>query len=267
MTARPVPVDAEGIDVKAGVDRWPGAKLAVVTPAHQFPLGMPLGQQRRSRLLAWARSSKGWIVEDDYDTEFHFVGKPPDSLAGAGQDERVIYIGTFSKVLYPSLRIGYLVVPPALVERFSAMRRAIDGHQPHFLQAVVHRFIEDGHFDRHLGKMRALYRTRQAALVAAIAASTNRRLRPIDTAGGTHLTALFDEDVDDVAFAETTKRAGFEMAPLAAFRIRPGTPGLVLGFSNCSAAALGHAIGRLGDILSSSYPKRIANGAETDLSS
>jgi GntR family transcriptional regulator/MocR family aminotransferase len=263
---RPVPVDSEGIVVDAGIDLWPGAKLAVVTPAHQFPLGMALSQQRRRRLLSWARSSKGWIVEDDYDTEFHFVGKPPDSLAGAGGDERVIYIGTFSKVLYPSLRIGYVVVPPALVERFSQIRRIIDGHQPHFMQAVVHRFIEDGHFDRHVGKMRALYRTRQRDLVAAITDTTGGRLRPIEAAGGTHLTALFDEDIDDVAFTQAIQRAGVEMTPLTSFRIRPGEPGLVIGFSNCPHSALDAAMSQLHKTLSStSYSKPIAKRPQARL--
>jgi GntR family transcriptional regulator / MocR family aminotransferase len=259
MTLRAVPVDAEGIDVEIGAGLWPDAKLAVVTPAHQFPLGISLSQERRRQLLSWARSSKRWIIEDDYDTEFHFLGKPPDSLAGTGDDERVVYIGTFSKVLYPSLRIGYVVVPPTLVDRFSAMRRIVDGHQPRFMQDVVRRFIEDGHFDRHLGKMRALYRKRQIELIAEITRATNGRLRPIATAGGTHLTALFNEDIDDVAFAEMTGRSGIEMAPLTSYRIRQGTPGLVLGFSNCSESALGRAMSRLDEILSSAaYPKRVA---------
>jgi GntR family transcriptional regulator/MocR family aminotransferase len=174
----------------------------------------------------------------------------------------VVYIGTFSKVLYPSLRIGYVVAPPALADRFREIRRVIDGHQPRFMQDVVRRFIEDGHFDRHLGKMRALYRKRRIGLIGAIEDRTNGRLRPIEAAGGTHLTALFDEDVDDVAFAEATKRAGVETTPLASLRIRPGRPGLVLGFSNCSDAALGSAMSRLDEILSSDfYPKRIAKGS------
>ncbi|MEH2549145.1 DNA-binding transcriptional MocR family regulator [Bradyrhizobium sp. AZCC 2262] len=217
-------------------------------------------------MLSWARSSKGWIVEDDYYTEFHFVGKPPDSLAGAGGYERVVYIGTFSKVLNPSLRIGYVVVPPALVERFSQIRRIIDGHQPHFMQAVVHRFIEDGNFDRHLGKMRALYPRRRRDLVAAITDETGGRLRPIEAAGGTHLTALFDEDIDDVAFAQAIKRAGVKMTPLTSFRVRSGEPGLVLGSSNCSHSALDGAMNQLHKTLSSaSYPKTIAKRPQARL--
>jgi GntR family transcriptional regulator / MocR family aminotransferase len=268
MAVRPVPVDAEGIQVLTGIHRWPNAKLAVVTPAHQFPLGMSLSQERRRQLISWARSSKRWIVEDDYDTEFHFVGNPPDSLAGTADEEPVVYIGTFSKVLYPSLRIGYVVVPPALVDRFAALRRMLDGHQPHFMQDVVHRFIEEGHFDRHLGKMRALYRRRQIDLMTAITDVSKGRLRPIETAGGTHLTALFDENVDDIALTELAKRAGIEMAPLASYRIHPGAPGLVLGFSNCSEFALRAAMGRLSAILASvTHPVRVANRRPNDLSS
>ncbi|WP_334389917.1 MocR-like pyridoxine biosynthesis transcription factor PdxR [Bradyrhizobium sp. AZCC 2262] len=260
MAARPVPIDADGMMVKAGTDLWPDAKLAVVTPAHQFPLGMSMSDERRRQLLDWARSSRAWIVEDDYDTEFHFAGKPPDSLAGTMSDERVVYIGTFSKVLFPSLRIGYAVIPPALVGRFSEMRQVMDGHQPYFMQDAVRRFIEEGSFDRHLGKMRALYRKRRLDLVAAIADRTNGRLQPIEAAGGTHLTALFEEGVDDVAFSEMTRRVGVETAPLASFRIRRGHPGLVLGYSACSPTVLGETMDRLKVVLSARrYPKAAAN--------
>jgi GntR family transcriptional regulator/MocR family aminotransferase len=260
MVVRPVPIDADGMMVKAGTDLWPDAKLAVVTPAHQFPLGMSMSDARRRQLLDWARSSRTWIVEDDYDTEFHFAGKPPDSLAGAMGEERVIYIGTFSKVLFPALRIGYAVLPPALVGRFCEVRQLVDGHQPYFMQDAVRRFIEEGSFDRHLGKMRALYRKRRLDLIAAIASRTNGRLQPIEAAGGTHLTALFEEGVDDVAFSEMTRRVGVETAPLALFRIRRGHPGLVLGYSICTPAVLEEAMDRLKLVLSARrYPKAAEN--------
>ncbi|MEH2512687.1 GntR family transcriptional regulator/MocR family aminotransferase [Nitrobacteraceae bacterium AZCC 1564] len=264
LTVRPVPVDCEGMRTDLIPSLWPKAKLAVVTPVHQFPLGMSLSLERRRSIQSWAQSSRAWIIEDDYDTEFHFAGNPPDSLADGTVDDRTIYIGTFSKVLFPSLRIAYIVVPRLLVEQFAMMRTTMDGHQPFFMQDVLARFIREGHFDRHLGRMRSLYRARQHALISAISERAGGRIRPIRRNGGTHLAAFLNEHSDDVAFSEAAKGVGVDITPLSHFRIQPGVSGLVLGFSNCSTEALNVAMHKLKDVLSSEhYPKRIANEPST----
>ena len=239
VTTVAIPADEQGIDVSAGLLKAPEARMAVITPVHQFPLGVTLSAERRRELVGWAQVNDRWIIEDDYDTEFHFVGRPPDALAAAST-KRVIYIGTFSKVLYPSLRIGYVVVPPELVGRFAETRQAIDHHQPLLMQDVVHRFIDEGHFDRHLGRMRSLYRERQLALVDALSIASGGRLRPLSTTGGTHLAAISDDAFDDISFVEEMARIGnIKLAPLSAFAADlPEHAGLVLGFSNCPRSAL-----------------------------
>ena len=156
----PVPVDMEGLDVAAGIKRCRKARAALVTPSHQFPLGVTMSASRRLRLLAWAQNSGSWIIEDDYDSEYRYESMPIASLQGMDASARVIYIGTFSKVLFPSLRLGYLVLPADLVDRFLRVRRAMDLGPPTFHQEVLADFIGEGHFARHIRRMRcALRRT------------------------------------------------------------------------------------------------------------
>ena len=156
----PVPVDENGLDVAAGIDLEPEARLAVVTPSHQFPLGYTMSLERRLALIDWAGAHDSWIVEDDYDAEFRYVGKPHAALAIDTQ-QRVIYVGTFSKVLFPSLRLGYIIAPAELVDGFLAAHLSTDMHAHVIDQAVVADFIDQGHFARHLRRMRVLHHERQ----------------------------------------------------------------------------------------------------------
>ncbi|GER91925.1 hypothetical protein KDW_60870 [Dictyobacter vulcani] len=167
----PVPVDEQGINVEAGRQLGPNARMAIVTPSHQFPTAVTMSLGRRLELLEWSREAQSWIVEDDYDSEYRFSGRPLQALQGLDRNGRVIYIGTFSKVLFPSLRLGYLIIPPALLPAFMAARRLIDVHTPLLEQLALTDFITEGHFARHLRKMRLLYLERRNTLVAALSRS------------------------------------------------------------------------------------------------
>jgi GntR family transcriptional regulator / MocR family aminotransferase len=162
-TVVPIPVDAEGITLTSRW--WPGARLAYVTPAHQFPLGVAMSLPRRLALLEWARAAGALIFEDDYDAEFRYAGRPVPALQGLDRHGVVCFAGTFSKVLFPALRLGYLVVPPDLVDRVAAAKSVVSRHAPLLDQAVLCDFIADGHFGRHLRRMREVYAERLATLL------------------------------------------------------------------------------------------------------
>jgi GntR family transcriptional regulator/MocR family aminotransferase len=228
----PVPVDAEGLDVTAGIRRARRARLAYVTPSHQYPLGVPMSLARRLALLGWARASGAWIVEDDYDSEFRYGTRPIPCLHGLDTLGRVIYTGSFSKTLFPALRLGFLIVPAAITDRVIAGRRAADQHPPVLDQAVLADFILEGHFARHLRRMRTAYRERLAALDAALARACGDalRLRPVRT--GLHAVADLDA-ADAGAVARAAAPRGIEVAPVAAYCARPerAPNALVLGFA------------------------------------
>jgi GntR family transcriptional regulator / MocR family aminotransferase len=230
---RSIPVDAQGLNVGIGARRAPAARLAIVTPSHQFPLGVPMTLPRRLALLAWARAARAWIVEDDYDSEFRYRSRPIPCLHGLDVDRRVIYIGTFSKTLFPALRLGFVIVPMELREAILTARRAADIHPAGFEQAVLADFMAEGHFERHLRRMRNEYRARLEALVDATARHCQGALtlRPVST--GLHAVADL-KGVDDAdVFREALER-GVEVMPLSAYRFdRRSKPinGLVLGFA------------------------------------
>ena len=161
----PVPVDESGIDVEAGIRLAPNARLAYVTPARQCPLGVTMSTSRRESLLAWARAADAWILEDDYDSELRYASRPPAPLASSDTTGHVIFAGTLSKIIFPALRLGYLVVPSGLVEPFRRLRVLSDFASPYLLQATVAEFISEGHFERHIRRMRTLYQRRQELLV------------------------------------------------------------------------------------------------------
>lgn len=173
----PIPVDQDGLDVAAGIARCPQARLVYVSPSHQYPLGVTLSLPRRFALLDWARRAGAWIVEDDYDSEFRYSGRPLAALQGLDCDDRVLYVGTFGKTLFPSLRLGYLVVPSHLTDVFAAARGAIDRQTATLPQAVVADFINEGHFTRHIRRMRTLYRERQETLLGQHSANWEGCLR------------------------------------------------------------------------------------------
>jgi GntR family transcriptional regulator/MocR family aminotransferase len=228
----PVPVDKEGMDIIAGMARSATARMAYVTPSHQYPLGVTMSLARRLALLEWARRTKAWILEDDYDSEFRYKGRPLSALQGLDTSGHVIYIGTFSKVLFPALRLGYMVVPPDLVDGFIAARTMIDLHPPTLGQVILTDFLTEGHFGRHIRRMRELYAGRQAALVSAAAQELTGLLDVHANEAGMYLIGWLLHGQDDQRASQSAATYGIEAPPLSAFRIEPGnTQGLLLGYA------------------------------------
>src|SRR6185312_1842647 len=187
IAAVPVPVDREGVVVSDGTKLAPRAHAAVVTPAHQSPLCVSLSLPRRLALLDWAARNKAWIIEDDYDGEYRYVSRPLPALKSLDRDGRVLYAGTFSKVLLPSIRLAYLVVPETQVERFEEISQAFAGGSPELTQAIVTAFITEGHFARHIQRMRKLYGERREATVAGLETVLGKHMRIDTQPGGMHL--------------------------------------------------------------------------------
>jgi GntR family transcriptional regulator/MocR family aminotransferase len=245
----PVPVDREGLDVRRGAREGPGARLVYVTPSHQYPLGVTMSLNRRLALLEWASASGAWILEDDYDSEYRYAGRPLAALQGLDTAGRVIYAGTFSKVLFPALRLGYLVVPPDLVDAFVAARALADRHSPSVTQAALADFIDGGHFARHVRRTRALYAERQAALVRAARRSLGGVLEVAPAEAGMHLMGWLVAGLDDRAAARAALTRNVDAPPLSGFRVRPARRGerggLVLGYAAYTPREIDDACGRL----------------------
>jgi GntR family transcriptional regulator / MocR family aminotransferase len=242
-----VPVDGEGLDVAAGVRRAAAARLAYVTPSHQYPLGVPMSLARRQALLAWARRAGSWIVEDDYDCGYHYGSRPMPCLQGLDTDSRVIYVGSFSKTLFPALRLGYVIVPADLREAAASARRASDVHPPILEQGVLADLMASGAFERHLRRMRNEYRRRLAALCDAAARHGRGlfTLRPVTT--GLHAVADLHGAKDTAVFREAAAR-NVEVMPVSVYcfdpRRRPMN-GLVLGFGSVRPELLDEGMARL----------------------
>ncbi|MBN3822738.1 PLP-dependent aminotransferase family protein [Burkholderia sp. Ac-20384] len=237
MRLVPVPVDDDGLCVEAGRRRAADARFAVVTPTHQSPLGVALSLPRRLALLDWARQQRAWIVEDDYDSEFRYHGRPLPALKSLDRHHRVLYTGSFSKVLYPGLRLGYLVVPEEQVAAFRDTAGWLGGSGQMLMQSVVADFMEQGHFARHLKKMRALYATRRAWLIDALGKVFGETLYIPPRAGGLHVVAYWRTAVDDRHVARMADAQGFSIQPLNDWS--PGgrmPPGMMLGFTNLTSA-------------------------------
>lgn len=232
----PVRVDAEGLRVASGIKAAPRAKLAVVTPTHQSPTGVALSLPRRLELLAWAAEAGSWIVEDDYDSEYRYVGRPLPSLKSLDRGQRVLYAGSFSKVLFPALRLGYLIVPPELGKAFSRAARLMTTGQPVLEQKVVASFMRNGHFARHIRKMRMLYAERRRALASALLTAFGDRVRVDLGSGGMHLVLRFAGDADDAMLAKRALAAGLAAAALSSLAIaHDAGQGLLLSFTNVAA--------------------------------
>jgi GntR family transcriptional regulator / MocR family aminotransferase len=246
----PVPVDREGLDVEAGIKLYRQARAALITPSHQFPLGVTMSASRRLQLLEWAQSTGAWIIEDDYDSEYRYESQPIASLQGLDPDGRVIYIGTFSKVLFPSLRLGYVVIPSDLVDRFRIIRRAMDLGPATFFQDVLADFISEGHFARHIRRMRVLYRERRSALVESIHAELGSMVDVLGAEAGMHLTVTLPRGSRDREIAEQAAQQGLWTWPLSpSYLGEASRPGFILGFANTSIEEIPIAVRKLRDLV------------------
>ena len=246
----PVRVDQEGLDVNRGIKRCPDARVAVVTPSHQFPLGMTLSATRRVLLLDWATRNGSWIVEDDYDNEYRFGIRPIASLQGLDKDERVIYIGTFSKVLFPSLRIGYLIIPNDLIPAFTRIRETSDIFPPPLHQEVLTDFIREGHLERHIRRMRMLYMERHDTLVAEIRKKLGADFEVATANAGTYLVLLLPKGFRDTAIAGKAAQVDISTVPLSnCYQEEPRKQGLILGYGGVNRKQIRDGVSKLAAIL------------------
>lgn len=242
----PVPVDHDGLNVAEIIRRARDARAVYVTPSHQYPMGMTMSATRRMLLLNWAARYGAWIIEDDYDSEYRFGSRPIASLQGLDTDGRVIYVGTFSKVLFPALRLGYVVVPKDLVRAFSAARDAADIFSSTLYQAVMTDFIREGHFARHIRRMRMLYMERRRALVNALHIHMGDMAEVTGAEAGMHLVALLPPGVHDVEVSRKAAEKGISAIPLSSCYLKPPRRGgLILGYGGASAQQIHDGIRKI----------------------
>ncbi len=250
--ARPhaIPVDVQGLIVDAGRRSAPRARAVFVTPSHQFPTGVAMSMARRLELLAWASQSGAFIIEDDYTSEFRYSGSPLASLQGLDNSDRVIYVGTLNKALFPGLRIGYAVVPRALLRAFIGARYLIDRQPATLQQAVISEFMQQGHFTAHIRRIRNLYREQRDALAETLTHRAAGRLNVALPDQGMHLIAYLRDGSSDTAIEAAAHRAGIVVRAISRFyRAAPPRPGLMLGFSGFPRQLIVPAAARLATLI------------------
>lgn len=246
-----VPVDAEGLDLTAGQRRWKRARLVYVTPAHQFPLGVTMSLRRRLALLDWARRTHTLIFEDDYDSEYRYSGRPIPALQGLDRAGTVIFAGSFNEVLFPALRLAYLVVPPGLVDVFAAAQSASMRHAPLIDQAILCDFIAEGHFARHIRRMRELYAERLGVLLEAAARRLEGLLEISEVEAGLQTVGWLKANVTARQAASAAAKRNVELIPLSQYASgRVQREGVVLGFAAVDAKELRRGVDELARALS-----------------
>jgi GntR family transcriptional regulator / MocR family aminotransferase len=251
----PVPVDAEGFNLVA-TKQGEKAKLIYVTPSHQFPIGVTMSLPRRLALLEWAQRNNAWIIEDDYNSEFRYAGRPLASLQGLDQGGRVIYVGTFSKTIFPSLRIGCAVVPPDLVGIFTAARALNDTHSSLIDQAILTEFIADGHFVRHVRRMRTLYEERQQTLIAECEKNLALLLEVKKADAGMHVVGWLPEGASDKVISKRAAEQKLKLAPISAYSAKKlPRGGLILGYTAFEKNQIKEGVKKLKAILSTEISK------------
>lgn len=253
-----VPLDREGMTVPR---RGQEARLAYVTPAHQFPMGMTMSLARRLALLDWARQTGALIFEDDYDSEYRFSGAPVPALQSLDRDGCVLFAGSFSKVLFPSLRIGYLVVPSDLVDRVQAIKSLTTRHAPLIDQVVLCDFMTEGHFGRHVRRMREVYAARLAALLSAMREQLEDLIEVSPVEAGLQTPVIFRRDINAAAVRDAAATRGVEVIPLSRYSTRPlYRDGLLLGFAAVDAVEIRRGVKELAAILGQARgPSKLAS--------
>lgn len=247
----PLPVDDQGFPA----ERIPGysrARLVFVTPSNQFPKGGAMPLARRLTLLQWAQQANALVVEDDYDGELRYSGHPLASLQGLDGDGRVVYLGTFSKVLFPALRLGYVVLPPALLDPFLHAKRLVDRGAPTLTQAAVTDFIVEGHFERHLRRLRQEYGERRRVLVECLQRYLPTQVHYCDAPAGLHVMLYLGPTCDENTVIQQAAAAGVGVYPGALYHLeRPAPPSILLGFSGLSTAEIEEGVKRLAAVITS----------------
>jgi GntR family transcriptional regulator / MocR family aminotransferase len=247
----PVPIIDDGMDLDFAMRHYPGSKLAYVSPSHQFPMGSTMTLSERIKLLNWAKDHQMWIVEDDYDSEFRYNSRPIPALQGMDTNGNVIYLGSLSKVLLPALRLGYMVFPSkAMARQFATGKSVIDGQSNIITQAVASEFIRQGHFSRHIRRMRLLYKKAQDDLVSLINLHLQDMLTPVPVEAGMHLLAWLPAGSNAAMIADSALKEGLIIHTLSEYSVKfDHRNGLILGFTGFSFTEMEAAVLKLKRIL------------------
>ncbi|WP_174870891.1 MocR-like pyridoxine biosynthesis transcription factor PdxR [Pectobacterium polaris] len=250
----PIPLDADGLQIdhllEASNAHNVSAKAVFLTPSHQFPTAATLTLDRRLAVIEWARQNQSWIIEDDYDSEFHYAGKPTACVQGLDPHDRTIYIGTFTKSLFPGLRIGYMVLPPQLVAPMTVARTLMDGHSAPIPQLTLARFIEGGHFGAYVRTMRAVYAERRDVLARLVRQHLADFVEPRVPAGGMQMPCIFIRDISEHDVVESARRAGIDLLGLTAlYASGQHKAGFLMGFAAHAPHELEAAVKTLAKVL------------------
>lgn len=250
-TPVPIPIDEQGFNLAHAKKVAPDARLACISPSHQYPLGQTMSLPRRLDLLQWARDENRFILEDDYDSEYRYTGRPLSSLQGLDTDNRVLYVGTMSKVMFSGLRVGYLVVPPDLTDVFLALRRDVDGHSPSVAEAALAEFISEGYLAAHIRRMRILYERRQTTLIQLLEHKMGNFLTVEAQASGMHLVAYLRPDIKDRLVEEASRTNGMLLRALSGYYQIQGHAqnGLVIGFAGTNEKEMPQLVDKLAVIV------------------
>jgi GntR family transcriptional regulator/MocR family aminotransferase len=251
----PISVDAEGLRIDLVRRQRQKGALVYTTPANQFPLGITMSLPRRLQLLNWAIAEGAWIVEDEYDAEYRYFGRPVPALQSLDQSGSVLYIGTFTKMLFNSLRLGFLVLPDRVVDAFAAARSLSDRHPPTIQQAILAEFILEGYFSHHVRRMRQVYAERASILVEAATRQLGGVIDVAHPGSGMRTIGWLRTDEHDLYLADRARSQGLELAALSQFVLRHRPPdGLVLGFAGCAPSELRRGVDVLATIVGSNTP-------------
>ena len=246
----PVPVDDEGLDIQFAIKHHKKPALIFTTPSHQQPLGTTMSLVRRLTLLNYAQENNAWIIEDDYDSEFRYRGRPLPALSALDNERRVFYVGTFSKSMYAAIRMGYIVVPPGLVDSFAKAGNLLGHGSSAVVEQALSRFMDDGRFVEHIRKMRRVYRERRDLLFDCLVKECQDSLEPQPTDAGMHIVAWLKNNVDDGVAHKALLDAGIESLPLSVYCARPlNRAGIVLGFCNANEGRISELVRRMSKIL------------------
>ncbi|WP_340617082.1 PLP-dependent aminotransferase family protein [Xenorhabdus entomophaga] len=247
---RSVIADENGMDISYGMKHWPNAKLIFTAPSHQFPLGSTLSLSRRLTLLEWATKHQAWIFEDDYNSEFRYFSKPIQALQGLDQQQRVIYAGSFSKMMYPGFRLGFLVVPEKLIESFKLMKYYTDSHSGYLEQAALVQFISEGHYARHVRRIRKICYERHEALINAIKKHLPHIFKVQPTDSGIHVVCWLLNGVRESEVIKKCHQIGLGIQPLSRYCMQPyKREGVLLGYAAHTPTEIEENIKRLSSIL------------------